>query len=302
MRNLTLLPLFFIQLFAEGGGTGEGGAGQTGAAFAQPQESGAKGDLASVQYGVQDDASDAGEQKQTYDRSAEFDALIKGDYKAEFENRVKDIVTRRLKGNEAIVSEYNALKPSLELLYEKYGVDIGDIEGFNAAVEDDESIYEEEALESGLTTKQVREIRKMKRENAELRAQMEQQATRQQADEIYASWMAQAEKVKQLYDGFDLKAELQNEQFRTLLKSNIPVQTAFEVVHRDEILPAAMQYSAKKAATKVADSVRAGRSRPAEGAMGSSSAAIVKSDVSTLTDADLKEINERVMRGERIRF
>lgn len=296
MRKLTLLPLFCIQIFAEGGGgdggTGAAAAGQSEAAPAQPQD---------VVYGVQEESPKA-EIKQPEDRNAQFDALIKGEYKEAYEQRLKDTVARRLKGTEETVARYNALAPTLDLLAGKYGVDVDDVEGLAKAIQEDESYYEDEALDLGISVQQVKEMRRMRRENAELKAQMEEQNTRQQADALYASWLQQAETVKQVYPSFDLQAELQNEAFRNLLRSHIPVQTAFEVIHHDEILPAAMQYTAKKVEEKVANNVRAGKNRPAEGAMKSHSAAVYKSDVSQLTDADMAEINRRVMRGERIRF
>ena len=296
MRKLTLSPLFFIQIFAEGGGDGGTGAGaapgQSEAAPAQPQD---------VVYGVQEESPKA-EIKQPEDKNAQFDALIKGEFKDAYEKRLVATMKDRLKGTQDIVDKYNALAPTLELLSGKYGVDAGDIAGLTKAIEEDETFYEDEALESGLTVQQVKEIRKMKRENADLRAQMEEQKTQQQADALYAAWIEQAKELKTIYPSFDLQTEIQNEQFQNLLRSNIPVRTAFEVIHRDEIIPAAMQYTAKKVEQKVADSVRSGKSRPAESAMGSRSSAVYKSDVSQLTDADMAEINRRVMRGERIRF
>lgn len=305
MRTLTLLPLFDIQLFAEGGdgGTGAGAAGQIGAAPAQPQATGAKGEsLAEVHYGKPDPAPAAGEQSIPEDRSAKFDALIKGEYKAEYEARLKDTISRRLKGTEAIVAKYNQAQPVLSKLTQYYGVDAEDMAALDKAIDEDESFYQDEALESGLTVQQVKEKRKMLRENAELKAQLDAQATRKAGDELYAKWMQQAEQVKQIYPAFDLNTELQNEAFRNLLRSNIPIQTAFEVLHKDELIPAAMQFTAQQISQKVANDIRAGSRRPAEGAMKSQSTAVYKSDVSQLTDADMAEINRRVLRGEKIRF
>ena len=302
MRKLTLLPFFYIQLFAEGGGTGEGGAGPTDAAPAQPQSTGAKDTpVSEIHYGKQESAPAAVEQP-AQDRSAAFESLIKGEYKGEYEARIKDTISKRLKGTEETVAKYQKAEPILSTLAAKYGVNEGDIEALSKAIEDDESFYEDEALEKGITVQQVKEMRKMQRENAAMKAQLEQQKTREEGEAILAGWMQQAEQVKQIYPAFDLREELQNEQFRNLLSSNIPVQTAFEVIHRNEILPAAMQYTAKQVEAKVANNVRAGKTRPAEGAMGSQSAAVYKSDVSQLTDADMAEINRRVMRGEKIRF
>lgn len=315
MTLLTLSPLFDIQLFGEGAGgagSGTGGgdagagasAGQNAAAPAQPQDQGVKRNpLAAVQYGKQDEpAPAAAEQINTEDRTARFEELIKGEFKDLYDARVQDTIQKRLKGNEATVQKYNALAPVLDLLAGKYGVKADDIEGLSKAIEEDETFYEDEALEKGLTVEQVKSIRKMERENAQLRAEMAQQRNRQMADAQYAEWMQQAEKVKGVYPSFDFQAELQNEQFRNLLRSNVPIQTAYEVIHKDEIIPAAMQFTAQKVTEKVANAVRSGQRRPAEGAMASTSAVQTKSDVSQLTRADREEIARRVARGEKIRF
>lgn len=313
MEVITILPFFDIQLFGEGaggagGGTGGGdaggapAAGQNSAAAAQPQQ-GVKGNpLANVQYGKQEAAPAAAEQINTDDRTARFEELIKGEFKDLYDQRVQDTIRRRLQGNEATVQKFNALAPVLDLLADKYGVDTDDVEALSKAIEDDETFYEDEALEKGLTVEQVKAIRKMERENEQLRAEMNAQRNRQQANAQYAAWMQEAEQVKTIYPSFDLAAEIQNEQFRNLLTSHVPVQTAYEVIHKDEIIPAAMQFTAQKVTEKVANAVRSGQRRPTEGAMASTSAVQTKSDVSQLTRADREEIARRVARGEKIRF
>lgn len=314
MRRLSLSSLFDIQLFGEGAGGGDGGtgagaagatpAGQTAAAPVQPQKGVKSNPLADVKYGKQEEAVPAaGEQTvQADDRKAKFEALIKGEYKDLYDERIQDTIQKRLKGQAEIVGKYNSLSPVLDLLESKYGVNAGDAEALAKAIEEDESFYEDEALERGLTVAQVKEIRKMQRENAQLKAQMERVNTKEQADRLYAAWMEQSEQVKQIYPSFDLQTELQNEQFRALLRSNVPIQTAFEVLHKDEIIPAAMNVTAKKIQEKTANDIRSGQRRPAEGAMGGRSAVVTKSDVSQLTKADRAEINRRVARGEKIVF
>lgn len=298
----------FIQLFAEGGGGdgGTGGGDAAGAAGAEtaevaPQQKGGKNQLANVQYGKQEQP-DAGVATQVPDRNAEFEALIKGEYKDLYDQRVQDTIQKRLKGQAETVNRYNALTPVLQMLGQKYGVDANDAEALSKAIEEDSSFYEDEAMEKGLTVEQLKEIRKMERENAALRAQMEQAETQKQADALYANWLEQADQVKQVYPGFDLEAEMQDENFRSLLRSNVPIKTAYEVIHKDEILPAAMQFTAQKVSEKITNSIKAGQNRPAEGAMGGRSSVVVKSDVSQLTKADRDEIDRRVARGERIVF
>jgi hypothetical protein len=302
MRKLTLAPFFNIQLFAEGGGAPAGGDGAAAAAPAEgPQPTGVKGNpLADVQYGKQESTPDAGEKTSEDDRNSRFEELIKGEYKDLYDSRVQDTIRQRLKGNEAIVQKYNALAPMLDLLAGKYGVEPDDVDALSKAIEDDETFYEEEALEKGMSVQQVKEYRKMMRENKALKEQMEAQKNQQQADATVAAWMRDADAVKQIYPNFDFRTELQNDQFRMLIQSNIPVQTAYEVVHKDELIPAAMQFTAKQVEAKVANNVRAGQKRPAEGAASSRSAVQVKSDPSKFTKADMEEIERRVARGERI--
>lgn len=302
MRKLTLAPFFNIQLFAEGGGAAAGGEGAAAAApVAAPQQPGVKSNpLADVQYGKQESAPAAGEKGSAEERNSRFEELIKGEFKDLYDARVQNTIRERLKGNEATVQKYNALAPVLDLLAGKYGVDAGDIDALSKAIEEDETFYEDEALEKGLTVQQVKEIRKMQRENAALKAQVEERSRKESADATYAAWMQQAEALKQVYPSFDFATEAQNEQFRRLLQSGIPLQTAFEVIHKDEIIPAAMQYTAKQVEAKVANNVRAGQKRPAEGAAGGRSAVQVKSDPSKFTKADMDEIARRVARGERI--
>ena len=142
----------------------------------------------------------------------------------------------------------------------------------------------------------------MERENADLKRQMQEQQTRENASKLYSAWMQQAEDAKKVYPSFSLENEMQNPEFTKLLRSNVDVRTAYEVLHKDEIIPAAMQFSAKTAEQKVVNKVIAGGNRPTENGMNSQSAAVVKSDVSQLSKADRQEIIRRVARGEKIRF
>lgn len=300
--------LINLQLFADGGaGTGDGGTGEGGtngvsASVPSLQTKGEKNPLSSVKYGIQEDAQVAGVQEVTEDRNAKFEELIKGEYKDLYDARVQDTIQRRLKSSKETVDKYNALTPTLEMLSRKYGVDASDIEALNKAIEDDNSYYEDEALEKGITVEQLKSIRKMERENAELKRQMQEQSVRENADRIYAQWMDQSEALKQVYPGFDLNAELQNQRFVDLLKNNIDVRTAYEVLHKDEIIPAAMQFTANQVERKLTNKIMSQGVRPAENGISSQSSAIVKSDVSQLSKEDRAEIIRRVARGEKIRF
>ena len=311
MERKNLFPMILnLQLFAEGTGGGDGGTGSEGAmgataTAAMSQTKGEKNPLANVKYGIQaEEAPPAAEVNPTAteDRSAKFEALIKGEYKDLYDAKMQDTIQKRLKGSKETVDKYNALTPTLEILAKKYGVDASDVEALNKAIEEDDSYFEEEALEKGITVQQLKEIRKIERENADLRRQMEEQNRKESANKIYAQWMEQAEQAKSVYPSFDLQVEMQNPQFVNLLRSNVDVKTAFEVLHKDEIIPAAMQYTAKTVEQKLTNKIIANGARPAENGNSSQSATVVKSDVSQLSKADRAEIIRRVQRGEKIRF
>lgn len=299
-----------LQLFAEGG-SGDGATGNDGTSGVSvgaslPTTKGVKNSLADVRYGIQDvEESAPTEQTKTdvpRDRVAEFEAMIKGEYKDLYDARVSDTVQKRLKGSKETVDRFNALTPTLEILAKKYGVDASDINALNKAIEEDDSYFEDEALEKGVTVEQLKAIRKMERENADLKRQMREQTMKENADRVYSEWMSQSEALKSVYPGFNLEAELKNPQFTNLLRSNIDVRTAYEVLHKDEIIPAAMQFAAKKVEQKLASKIMANGNRPTENALNSQSSAIVKSDVAQLSKADRQEIIKRVAAGEKIRF
>ncbi len=318
MQNSNYLLRFNLQLFAEGAG-GDGGTSASGTmgetAAAATSQTGVKrgksNPLADVKYGIQPDETpaqttdvqqneDAGTE---IDRNAEFEKLIKGDYKDVYNQRVQDTVQKRLKGTKEITDKYEALAPVLEILSEKHGVKEGDVDALIKAIEEDDYYFEEEAMEKGTTVDELKRIRKIERENSQLKAEMAETQRRENAARLYGEWMRQAEQVKAIYPSFDLEAELRNPAFRRLVQDPaIGVRTAYEAIHHDDVVAGAMQFTAQKVEQKLANNVIAGGARPIENGNASQSASLTKSDVSQLTKADRDEIVRRVARGEKIRF
>ena len=303
MKNYSYIPMLNLQLFAEGAGDG-GTAQGTGVTETAAGSQTGVSNLSEVRYGIQETAAPAAEVQNTAapDRNAEFEALIKGEYKDLYDAKVSDTVQKRLKSSKETVDKFNALTPTLELLATKYGVDATDIEALTKAISEDDAYYEQEALERGMTVKDLKAFKKMERENADLRAQMQEAQRQEQGKQLYSQWMQQAEAAKAVYPTFDLRAEMNNPKFVDLLRSNIDVRTAYEVVHKDEIIPAAMQFTAQAVESKIAKKIASNGARPSENGMSSQSAAVVKSDVSKLTYKDIDEVARRVARGEKVTF
>lgn len=272
MRNTIFWP--DLQLFAEGG------------------EAGVTGEAAAPQEGSVE-AQGAQEEKPR-DLNADFEALIRGEYKEQYNKRVQDTVRRRMKGTQETVDKYNAMVPLMELLGSKYGTT--DIAALTRAVEEDNGLWEQEAAERGVSSDQLRQQKKLERDIKMMEQRLEEDNRRKAYEELHR----QTEELKTVYPDFDLDTELQNAQFTKLLRSGIDPRTAFEVVHKDEIIPAAMQWAAQQTKAQVANAVAANAARPKENGVSSQSASVVKTDVSKMTGAEIRTIRERVMRGEKV--
>lgn len=171
------------------------------------------------------------------------------------------------------VSRYQALEPVLDALAEQCGVEAGSGEALL------------EALQS------------RKRNEKEAAEQL-----RAGADRIYDGWMQSAQQLKQVYPDFDLRREMADPQFARLLGARVDMQTAFEVLHNREIIPAAMEYAAKTVQQHMASAMRSGADRPAENGLRGSGAVMLGSDVSRMSRKDYAAICKMVERGERVSF
>ena len=311
MKRLNFIPVFNLQLFADGGAAA-GGAGDGGTAQGQGVTAGAasqqtKGALADVKYGIQpEEAAPAAEvQKETAappDLNAEFEALIKGKFKAQYDARMQNTIQKRIKDSKETAQKLDAVSPILEMLGKKYGVDASDINALNKAIEEDDSYYEAEALERDMTVDQLKMFKKLERENKDYARRESERQKQEKAERLHSVWLQQEQATKQVYPSFNMEAELQNPEFVNLITNNVDVKTAYEVIHREEIIPAAMQFAAQAVEQNISKKIAANGVRPSENGTGSRASAVVKSDVSKLTKMDIDEVARRVARGERVTF
>lgn len=320
--------IFDLQMFGEGGAAGGEGAGtgaadgSTGGSAAQTQTGRAsRNALADVQYGKAPEAEPAQQQEQveaqkgaqpteetTVDRAKAFEALIKGEFKKEFDERTHRIINERFKQTKTLESQMQQMEPMLQMLAQRYGVeDPKDFAAIAKAIEDDDGYYEEEAAQRDMSVAQLKQMKQIERENAQFKRMQAEQERQQNADRIYQGWLQQSEQVKQTYGNFDLRGELSNEEtgerFMGLLRSGVDVKTAYEVIHKDDIIGGAMHYTAQQTEKRITDNIRARGMRPQENGSGANAPAIVrKANVNELSRKDRDEIARRVMRGEKISF
>ena len=124
----------------------------------------------------------------------------------------------------------------------------------------------------------------------------------QRVDRIYNDWMAQAEELKQLFPDFDIRQELADSRFSGMLLSGVDISSAYQALHAQDILPAAMEYAARTVQARMAESMRTAAYRPGENGLGGSAPALVGRNVSRMSRQDYNKVCRMVERGERVSF
>ena len=232
-----------------------------------------------------------------------FDDLIKGKYKADFDAKVQGIIKARLKSAGAAEERLGELAPLMDELGKITGIDTSDIrkvdlDALTKAIVMDKSRIRMEAEDSNRPEEEVRKQKELDYLLGRARRQNEENTREQTLRQRVGEWSRQAQEVVKTYPAFDLAAELDNPDFRRLVENNVPVKTAYEVTHKDEIIGGAMQYTARKVAEKVSKSVQSGMSRPTENGLSSPAASITTDDIKS--KAYREEIKNKVRRGERV--
>lgn len=287
MNELLETMIYFgLQLFADGGAGGDG----TGAAGS---DAGSQG---SQQPGTEANGQQSVPQEPT------FEELIKGKYKADYDARVQKTIQSRMKGAKANEERLTKLEPLMQMLGQRYNVDAGDADALMAAMDNDEQMWQAEAMDKGMSVEQLKHIRTMERENAMFRKQEELNKRDAAAMETYMKWATQAEQAKQKFPGLDLESCLEDAQFVSMLQSGVDVESAYWARYHDDIMQAGMEKATTEAQKKLSASVASGSRRPTESGVGNGPTVSQKVDVSNMSRSEFTAYMDRIMRGERISF
>lgn len=221
---------------------------------------------------IQAQQAEAKGQTPPADARKPFDELVKGEYKDDFGKAVSAIVQDRLKHAKQAAETLDKLTPALETLLQKHGLKEGDYEGLVAKIIDDDALYEDEALQRGIPVDTLKQMKKLEADKAALQRMQAERMQEAQVQKHFQNLVTQGDALRQIYPGFDLNTELQNPRFFELTKPgvNVDVRTAYEVVHRDEIIGGAMQYTAEQTAQKLSSAMASGANRPSENGLSSS--------------------------------
>jgi hypothetical protein len=269
----------------------------------------AEGEDAQVAEGAGEEL-EVGEVDTTTEEEApqSFDDLIDSnpEYKDALGKKIQDAVSKRFKNQKDLQKQLDKLAPGLDILAQKYGLEANegqyDYEDLMQRVMNDDKLYEEEAFERGMSVADLKHMKQLEADNARLNAQREAQAREEASREEFDEIARQGEELKAIYPNFNLGDELANASFGRLVANGIDVKTAYEVVHKDDILAGGMEYAVKQTKEKISKAIQSG-SRPQENGLSSQSATSPgELDVSKLSLAQIKEITARAQKGERITF
>lgn len=274
-----LLPAILDLFDGEAGATGEAApdaAEQTGEEL--PQQS---------------DADSAAQRNQAYD---EFISQ----HKDLDDARIQKLVKGRLKGAhdqiEQLQQQIADMQPIIDRMAPKYGTN--NLQELTAAIDNDYAMWEAEADKAGLTTEQYMNFQKLQRQNEQYIRQEQEYLAEQEKQRILNNWMMESEQLKRQFPAFDLEAELQDENFASMLQKGLPVEHAYKVVHLDEIMAATAQNSAASTEKAITEDIRANGMRPMENGIMSNSAFVTHTDVNNLTNKDMDDLIARAARGE----
>ena len=226
----------------------------------------------------------------------------------EYNKQMQAVVQSRLKSAKGAEETLNKIAPVLEVLARKYDLDPTNIDydALTKKVNDDDSFYEEKALEMGVSVDTAKKLDQMQRNTEREKAQNERTIQEQKIQQHFISLERQSEAMKKVFPNFDLRTELQNPAFARMTSPNvgISVEDAYYAVHRNEIQTAAMQVTAQKTAEKISNAIQAGSRRPDESGASSQAASVNTFDYSKASreqrEAFKRDLRARLARGEKV--
>ena len=222
----------------------------------------------------------------------------------EYNKQMQAVVQSRLRSAKGAEETLGKLAPALELLARQHGQDPAkiDYDALAKAISDDESYYEDKALEMGVSVETAMKIDQQERDTARQQRQQEQTLEQQKFQQHIVKLEQQAEAMKKVFPNFDLRTELQNPAFARMTSPNvgISVEDAYYAVHRNEIQTAAMQVTAQKTAQKISNAIVSGSRRPNENGTSGQAPSVTTFDYRSMSPEQRKSLKDRIRSGEKI--
>lgn len=226
----------------------------------------------------------------------------KGKFKDQFGRDVKAAIDERFKNQKDANDQLAAMKPMLDALMKKAGVE--SVDELQKMILDDDSLYEDEAEEMGMPVEAYKNYKRLQEEHDAMEQQKARFEEEQMLRQHFANLAQQAEEMKKTFPNFDLRAEMENETFRRMVAPNsgLNVEAAYYAIHHKELEPQVMAYGIQKAQQQISQTLQANRARPVEGAIKGGQPANVAIDPSKMSRPERQKLIERARRGEKITF
>lgn len=240
--------------------------------------------------------SEAEDKKEERNYDEEFDNLIKGDYKKQYDERVHKNIAGKVAQINKLKAQNDSYTPLIRELSMKYNITDGNVDSILSAIKNDKKSYEEEAYEKNMSVDELIHLKQIEAENREFKRQAEEAQNKALMTEQINKWIEDARLFSEINPAFDFKAESQNSQFMGLLQAGIDVKTAYNVIHLNDIVASAGQVKEKE----TIDRIKSRNSRPDELTKGLTSKVTVKNDVNSFTDEDFERIKQLAAQGKRI--
>ncbi len=226
-------------------------------------------------------------------KTAEFEALIGGEYKNEFSEKVRKILNRRLKEVKELKENADRNAEIAQLVMRKFNVHDGDVEKLERMI--DKTMNQSMGKEN---MKHTELLKRLIRENSLLKQDREARLRDMRAKSVSEKVKAQAEEAAQAYPDFDFRKELRNPEFCRLLRAGVSVKNAYEVVNIDGILDS----NSRETEKQVLDSIRYKGNRPVENGSETNGGILLSNNISKLNRKQRAELAKRAAAGEKIEF
>jgi len=226
----------------------------------------------------------------------------------EYNKQMQAVVQSRLKSAKGAEEALAKLTPALELLARKHKLDPSnmDYEALTKAISDDDSYYEDKALQMGTSVETAKKIDQQERDTARQKKAEELSIQEQKIRNHFTGLEQQALEMKKIVPNFDLQTELKNPAFLRMTSPNvgISVRDAYYAVHHDEMQAAAMQATAKATAQNISNNIQARQRRPDENGISGQAPSATTFDYSKASreqrEAFKKDLRARLARGEKV--
>lgn len=223
-------------------------------------------------------------------KTAEFEELISNKYKKQFSEKVKSIISRRIKEVKGLKEKLQKDAETVSMIKNKFNIESDDIQEIERRID--------EAMNGTTENRHVQLIRRLITENEFLKKENERRMNESKAKSVADKIKAQVEETKKIYSDFDINKEFENPEFRRLIKAGVSVKNAYEVLNIEGILDS----NSKETERQTLDQMRRKTNRPVENGSELSGGILLSNGISKLTKKQRAELARRAASGEKIEF